>query len=69
MIIKSGEMTFAMIPNDTPEIIIGNITTGIFKSINRPFPFFRGCGLFAFIKYLIVQAIKILILDNIIAYF
>ena len=69
MIIKSGEITLAMIPKEQPETIIGNITTGIFKSIKRPFPFLRGWGLFAFIIYLIVQAIKILIFDNMIAYF
>ncbi len=69
IIIKSGEITFAIIPKEHPETIIGNITTGIFKSIKRPFPFLRGWGLFAFIIYLIVQAIKILIFDNMIAYF
>jgi hypothetical protein len=42
IIIKSGEITFAIIPKEHPETIIGNITTGIFKSIKRPFPFVRG---------------------------
>ncbi len=42
IIIRSGEITFAMIPKEHPETIMGNITTGIFKSIKRPFPFLSG---------------------------
>jgi len=42
MITKSGETTLAMIPKEHPETIMGNITTGIFKSIKRPLPFLSG---------------------------
>lgn len=69
MITGSGDATFAITPNETPDTIMGNIITITLISTSRPLPFFKGWGLEELIKYLTRLAINTLKLLIAIAYF
>jgi hypothetical protein len=69
MITGSGEATFAITPNETPDTIMGNIITITLISTSKPFPFFKGCGLAELIRYLTRPATNTLTLLIAIAYF
>ena len=69
MIDKAGRVEPAIDPIETPEIIIGSIIEDIPISIYRPFPFFKGCGIFARSAYLITLARAMLIFEIAIAFF
>ena len=57
-----------MVPSYTPDKTMGNIIKVIFISIQSPFPFFKGWGVFIYVKFLIVAAIKILKFEKVTAF-
>ena len=57
-----------MVPNYTPDKITGSIIKLIFISIQSPFPFFKGWGVFIYVKFLIVAALKILKFEKVTAF-
>ena len=69
MMARLGKTIPAMLPIDTPEIIMGSMIDDIPISIWRPLPFFNGWGILAKSKYLITLAKHMLIFEIEIAFF